>query len=656
MLGLRLPLYLQPRMLLMFALGFGSGLPLLLTGSTLLAWLVGVGVPTAQLGLFSLCSMPYSLKLLWAPLLDRVAPLPRLGRRRGWMLGTQLLLVAAIMALGSTDPAHRPLATAGLALLVAALSATQDIAVDAYRTDLLSPEQAAAGTAAFVFGYRTAMVVAGALALRLFDSLHGDFRRVYFIMAAAMLPAVLATLLAPVEPAPAGAPPAAGFARMLLDPLRDFFQRPGALLILLGVAMFSDGTGSVPGLSTDIGVLPMLLVWAILIVLTLAGLRDKVIFLAARGEVYASFTVAFLFAGFGVDTIIAAKLVCLAIWMGAATSKLNKHFPFVISTMMSNSPVVRPRALKRLFFEHFPDDLRPGRLSRIVAHFSTAIEMLIPLALFFSHGGWPTAVAAFVMVVFHLGILTAIPMGVPLEWNVFMIFSVLALFVGHAGVGITDLSTPWPVVLFAVLVCSVTLGNLFPRKVSFLPGMRYYAGNWDSSLWCIKPSASEKIAQNLVAIASMPQAQLEKVYGSPEAATVLQYLGYSFRCFNTHGRMMYTLAHRAMAGPSGAVSRDGEKDYVMTDGERICSTAIGWNFGDGHMHNEQLIAAMQRRCHFEPGEVRVVLIDAQPIHVQAQRYRLVDAAAGEFESGYIRVSDAVTRQPWDDNLPVHVDR
>ena len=426
------------------------------------------------------------------------------------------------------------------------------------------------------------------------------------------------------------------------------------LLVLLIVAMFSDGTGPRPALGTQIGVLPMWQIWAILGVLALAGLRDKVIFLAARGEVYASFTVAFLFAGFGVDTIIAAKLVCLAIWMGAATSKLNKHFPFVISTMMSNSPVVRPRALKRLFFEHFPDDLRPGRLSRIVAHFSTAIEMLIPLALFFSHGGWPTAVAAFVMVVFHLGILTAIPMGVPLEWNVFMIFSVLALFVGHAGVGITDLSTPWPVVLFAVLVCSVTLGNLFPRKVSFLPGMRYYAGNWDSSLWCIKPSASEKIAQNLVAIASMPQAQLEKVYGSPEAATVLQYLGYSFRCFNTHGRMMYTLAHRAMAGPSGAVSRDGEKDYVMTDGERICSTAIGWNFGDGHMHNEQLIEALQSRCHFEPGEVRVILLDGQPIQTPTHEYRLVDAATGEFERGTFRVADTCARQPWQDDVPVQV--
>ena len=421
-----------------------------------------------------------------------------------------------------------------------------------------------------------------------------------------------------------------------------------AVLVMLVVALSSNGTGPVPALGTEVGVLPVWQIWAILILLALAGLRDKVIFLAARGEVYASLTVAFLFVGYGVDMIIAAKLVCLVIWMGAATSKLNKHFPFVISTMMSNSPVVRPRALKRLFFERFPDDLRPGRVSRWVAHFSTAVEMLVPLALFFSHGGWPTTIAAFVMVCFHLGILTSIPMGVPLEWNVFMIFCVLSLFVGHAQIGLADLTTPWPIVLFAVVAGTVVAGNLFPRKVSFLPGMRYYAGNWDSSLWCVKPSASEKIAKGLVAIASMPQAQLERVYGSPEAAQIPLYLGYAFRSFNTHGRMMFTLAHRAMAG-------EREADYVLIDGERICSTAIGWNFGDGHMHNEQLIAAMQERCHFEPGEVRVVLIDAQPIQTQTQRYRLVDAATGEFESGYINVADAVTRQPWADDVPVHVD-
>jgi hypothetical protein len=418
-----------------------------------------------------------------------------------------------------------------------------------------------------------------------------------------------------------------------------------ALLLIVLFTLFSDGTGPMPALDTSVGVLPLWQIWTILGLLAVLGLRDKVIFLAARGEVYASLTVTFLFTG--VDMIIAAKLVCLVIWLGAATSKLNKHFPFVISTMMSNNPVFRPRWIKRKFFERFPDDLRPGRLSRMLAHFSTAIEGLVPLALFFSHGGWPTAIAAFVMVCFHFGILSAIPMGVPLEWNVFMMFSVLALFVGHAGLGLGDLQSPWPIALFVVVAGTVIVGNLFPRKVSFLPGMRYYAGNWDTGLWCIKPSAAEKIENGIVAIASMPAAQMERFYGSPETAQMYLYMGYAFRAFNTHGRAMFTLAHRAMAGHN-------EDDYVLTDGERICSTAIGWNFGDGHMHNEQLIEALQERCHFVPGEVRILLLDAQPIHKQRQEYRLVDAATGEFESGYVNVADMVTRQPWDDDVPVHV--
>jgi hypothetical protein len=415
-----------------------------------------------------------------------------------------------------------------------------------------------------------------------------------------------------------------------------------ALLVMLMWALLSDGTGGIPG------VLPTWEIWAILGLLAVLGLRDKVIFLAARGEVYASLAVTFLFAG--ADMIVAAKLVFLVIWMGAATSKLNKHFPFVISTMMSNNPLIRTKWLKRKFFEKFPDDLRPGRVSRIIAHVSTAIEMLVPLVLIFSHGGWPTAIAAFVMVCFHFGILSAIPMGVPLEWNVFMIFGVLWLFVTHADVGLADLKNPGPVaVLFAAVAGTVILGNLFPRKISFLPGMRYYAGNWDTSWWCIKPSANEKIEKGLVAIASMPASQLEKFYGSEEQALIYLYKGYAFRGFNSHGKALLTLVHRALAGFN-------EDDYVITEGERLCSTAVGWNFGDGHMHNEQLIEAMQQRCHFEPGEVRVILLDAQPIHRQAQEYRLVDAATGEFERGYVRVADMVTRQPWDDDCPVHVYR
>ncbi|WP_069159638.1 DUF3556 domain-containing protein [Nocardia altamirensis] len=418
-----------------------------------------------------------------------------------------------------------------------------------------------------------------------------------------------------------------------------------ALLVLTSIALLSNGTGPIPALDTTVGILPTWQIAGILGVLAVLGLRDKVIFLAARGEVYAPLTIAFLFTA--ADPLIAAKVVFLVIWMGAAISKLNKHFPFVVSTMMSNSPVVRRKSLKRKFFENFPDDLRPGRLSRLVAHAATAVELAVPVVLFFAHGGWPTAIAAFVMVCFHLGILTAIPMGVPLEWNVFMIFGVGTLFVAHADLGLGELTRPVPVaLLFVVVAGTVIAGNLFPRKISFLPGMRYYAGNWDTTLWCVKPSAAAKIDAGIVAIASMPQAQLERYYGK-DRAQIPMYLGYAFRAMNTHGRALFTLVHRAMPA-----SREDE--YVVTEGERLCSTAVGWNFGDGHMHNEQLIAAIQQRCHFEPGEVRVVLLDAQPIHRQTQEYRLVDAATGEFERGYVKVADMVTRQPWADDVPVYV--
>ncbi len=383
-----------------------------------------------------------------------------------------------------------------------------------------------------------------------------------------------------------------------------------------------------------------------LAVVAVLGLRDKVVFLATRGEVYAPLALAFLFTG--VAAVVAAKVVFLVIWMAAATSKLNRHFPFVIASMLSNSPFVRPAAAKRAFFQRFPDDLLPSRLARVGAHVATAIELLVPLVLFFSHGGWPTAIAAFVMVCFHLGIFTAFPMGVPLEWNVFMMFGVLWLFVAHAPVGLRDLANPVPVaLLFVVMVTVVTIGNLFPRKVSFLPGMRYYAGNWDTTLWCVKPSADDRIEKATRSLFSMQHRELEKVYGSKEEALVPAHLAYAHRGLNTHGRALFTLAHRAMAGYDEAV-------YNLCEGELMCAMAVGWHFGDGHMHNEQLIAALHERCAFEPGEVRVVILDGQPIHRQTQEYRLVDAATGEFERGYIRVADMVDAQPWADDLPVHV--
>ena len=422
----------------------------------------------------------------------------------------------------------------------------------------------------------------------------------------------------------------------------------GALLVLLAIALVSDGSGPIPALHTAIGVLPRWQTVAILSVLAVVSLRDKIIFLAARAEVYAPLALVFLFAG--ADIVVGAKVVFMVIWIGAATSKLNRHFPFVISTMLANNPFIPSGPLKRSMFKHYPDDLRPSALAGFIAHFSTAVEALVPLVLFFSHGGWPTAIAAFVMIVFHLNILLSFPMGVPLEWNVFMIFGVLWLFVAHAQLGLSSVTDPVPVaVLFAVMAGIVVIGNLFPRKVSFLPGMRYYAGNWDTTVWCVKPSADEKFRTGSRALGPMQHLQLERLYKSKEETLVPLHLAMAFRGMNTHGRALFTLVHRALAGYD-------EDDYNLCEGETLCAMVLGWNFGDGHMHNECLIEALQQRCGFETGDVRVVILDAQPIQKQRQEYRLVDAATGEFERGYVDVDDMVTTQPWADDLPVHVTR
>ena len=419
----------------------------------------------------------------------------------------------------------------------------------------------------------------------------------------------------------------------------------GILLGLLVLGLVSDGSGPIPALGTAIGVLPRWQAVAILTVLAVIGLRDKVIFLAARGEVYAPLALVFLFAG--ADIVVGAKVVFMVIWLGAATSKLNRHFPFVISTMLANNPFIPSGALKRALFKRYPDDLRPSALAGFIAHFSTAVEGLVPLLLFLSHGGWPTTIAAFVMIVFHLNILLAFPMGVPLEWNVFMIFGVLWLFVAHARLGLSDLASPWPIVLFVVIATVVVVGNLYPRKVSFLPGMRYYAGNWDTTVWCVKPSVDEKFRTSSRALGPMQHLQLERLYGSKEETLIPLHLALAFRGMNTHGRALLTLVHRALAGYD-------EDDYNLCEGEVLCAMVLGWNFGDGHMHNECLIEALQERCGFDPGDVRVVILDAQPIHKQRQEYRLVDAATGEFERGYVDVDEMVTAQPWADDLPIHV--
>ena len=198
-------IYGRPRLLLVFVLGFASGLPLLLTLSTLAIWLAEQRVTLTTIGLFAMVGTPYTLKFLWAPLVDRV-PLPgltrRLGRRRSWLVAIQAALIVAVIGLGATRPAEAPWWTALAALLVAFLSASQDIVIDAYRIELVAEHEQGAAAAMTQLGYRVGLLASGAGALLLAE--HVSWFAVYAAMAALLLIGVVATLMGP-EPAVAAA-------------------------------------------------------------------------------------------------------------------------------------------------------------------------------------------------------------------------------------------------------------------------------------------------------------------------------------------------------------------------------------------------------------------------------------------------------------------
>ncbi len=234
----------NPRLLVMFPLGFSSGLPLALTSGTLQAWLAVSGADMTTIGLFSLVGLPYTVKFLWSPLLDRFAP-RGLGRRRGWILAFQVLLLIGICAMAAAGTGL-PLLTAGLALLVAFSSASQDVAIDAYRTDVLRAPERGLGAAVSVTGYRTAMLVSGALALVLADQM--GFESTYFLMAGTLALAIPAAVFGP-EPERSASPPR-DLAEAVIGPLRDLITRKGALALLALVVLYKLGDAFAGTLTT----------------------------------------------------------------------------------------------------------------------------------------------------------------------------------------------------------------------------------------------------------------------------------------------------------------------------------------------------------------------------------------------------------------------
>ncbi len=444
-----------------------------------------------------------------------------------------------------------------------------------------------------------------------------------------------------LAPWPDVIPLTGGTKRSIVDVLLYVGVLGGGVFALLSPAT-APATGLVHaqvGLMEPWRVLPML---GLLVVL---GLRDKTIFLAARSEVYGMFALTTLLPA--TDWLFAAKLGMVLIWWGAAVSKMNHHFPFVIAVMQSNHPILRFKAIKRLNYRNWPEDMRPSRLAAFLAHAATVFESLMPLVLFLPLPHEVMLVVVGIWILFHLHILVSLPMGVPLEWNVFMMYSLAILF-GMYG-DITYLGTLWNHVSLLAFVGGLTvlaLGNLYPESWSFLIAMRYYAGNWATSMWTVAPSAIAKLDRNIPGWPGLASKQLTTLYGAPTAA-ILSHKGYAFRAMHSHGRALFTLAQVA-------AGKDHETSHVFIDGEFIAGPALGWNFGEGHLHDEQLMAALQERCHFEPGEVRAVMLEGQPFHKPFQRFRIVDAAEGELMRGEVLVKDMIERQPWATDVPYRV--
>ncbi|MBI5212071.1 MAG: MFS transporter [Nitrospirae bacterium] len=229
-------------------LGFASGLPLALTSGTLQAWMAIDGVDIRTIGIFALAGLPYTLKFLWSPFMDRFVPKlgNRLGRRRGWILITQIALMLGIAAMAFNSPKQAPMLIAAFALVVAFSSASQDIVIDAYRTDVLREKERGSGAAVFVMGYRIAMLVSGALALIMSD--HIGWRNTYLIMAGIMGIGVVSTLLGP-EPEQKIIPPK-NLQEAIWGPLKDYFSRRGALMLLLLIILYKLGDAYAGTLTT----------------------------------------------------------------------------------------------------------------------------------------------------------------------------------------------------------------------------------------------------------------------------------------------------------------------------------------------------------------------------------------------------------------------
>jgi hypothetical protein len=386
----------------------------------------------------------------------------------------------------------------------------------------------------------------------------------------------------------------------------------------------------------------------LVVIVPLLAIVDKTIFLAARAEHFWVTLVCFAYAhskgdGIGADAAIGgAMAVQLALWFWAGFSKLNHHFPMVACVMTSNGPLTRFESLRRKMYKRYPKDLRPSALASAMAHAGTVMELAVPIAFvvtpFLTTPGTRPVVAIVLMLLLHGYITSNVPMGVPIEWNVVVVYGSFALFWAHPSVSLGALLSSPPLLAFLVvmLVAIPIAGNLFPGRISFLMAMRYYAGNWAYSVWLFRGDSYKKL-EKLRTTSGWIYDQLARFY---DRATSVGLFGkvMAFRMMHLHGRALPILVPKAVPRL---------EDYEWLDGEIVAGLVLGWNFGDGHLHREQLLESVQAQCGFEEGELRCIFVEAQPLFGESLAYRIVDAKTGPIENGDLPVAELRTRQPWE---------
>ncbi len=378
------------------------------------------------------------------------------------------------------------------------------------------------------------------------------------------------------------------------------------------------------------------LLWPIVVLLPLCGLGDKTVLLAARFEHHFAMIICFLFAG---NWIAACKAVQLAVWFWAGVSKLTVAFSYVVPVMTVNNPMLRSPTLRRRMFVSYPEDLTPSRLGKLMAHGGTFLEFAAPLTLLFVTGPGPLQVIGICFaILLHGFIISNMPAGAVFEWNTVSLFAAFFLFVGHPEISVLGIgSTPLALYLTIMLVLLPLVGNLVPAQISFLLAMRYYAGNWAWSAWMFRGDSHKKLDQ-LKRAAPLLREQLEKF--SPADAEGMDSRGMAFRSLHLQGRTLGLMLPKAIEG------RPFE-DYNYYDGEVIAASVLGWNFGEGHLCDEQLLECIQSQCHFEDGELRAIMVESQPLLGSTLHWRIVDAKRGLIEQGYVELAELKRRAPWD---------